>query len=760
MIIFTKIPYSKKLLSFFFYVSSLLCFLLLFNLTYIYSQTIDNKIATNWHFGNNISLNFSLDKVSIDASAIYTEEGSCSISDNSGKLLFYTNGTKLYNFNNEIIENGDSLLGHQSSTQSALAIKQPNSTSLYYLFTVTNIGRKIGFNYSVIDMNENNGLGKVVKKNILLDTSVTERLAATLHFNQKDYWISVRRFRSNEIASYLLSENGINPPVISKVGKEITNFSSFQTIGQMKFSPNGNKIAIATFGSNFVEIFDFDKTNGKISNNSNENRIIIENSEFKGPYGLEFSPNSNYLYITYQINNSKIVQFNISTMDSNFINSNYKIIGTQVDNYYFGSLQLTPNYKILVTNNEEKSVGIINFPNKFADVSNYIPKYLEFENGICKLGLPNFEANIFANYTDSEFSLVDENKIEETLLNFVSDAIIETSTNNSIYNKNSKSLILHQDKEFQKGAVWTKNKVKIDNFETFFKINLSKGNNNLILDGSPEGADGFAFVIQDLGNGIIGENAAGIGYSGIPKSIAIEFDCFNNNFNTTQNNEEINDPNGNHIAIMSNGIYSNSNIHNESNNILTVNLPEPFKSDDDNYYGKITYSNKRLSLFFDTNCELDKPIFSIYIDIDSLLQLENSSSFIGFTASTGNAVERCELVKWSLKSDSSLISSLIEDVIENSNQTLVFSNINISNQTLSFNLSSNKTQNQNSYITDIEYYDYLGKLIFKQDDIKLNIGKNIIKISEKFTNLHNPIFISFNIKETNEVYNFKLLINE
>lgn len=755
MIIFTKIPYSKKLLSFFFYVSSLVCFLLLFNLTYIYSQTIDNKIATNWHFGNNISLNFSLDKVSIDASAIYTEEGSCSISDNFGKLLFYTNGTKLYNFNNEIIENGDSLLGHQSSTQSALAIKQPNSTSLYYLFTVTNIGRKIGFNYSVIDMNENNGLGKVIKKNILLDTSVTERLTATLHFNKKDYWISVRRFRSNEIASYLLTENGINPPVISKVAKEIGNFSSFQTIGQMKFSPNGNKLAIATFGSNFVEIFDFDKKNGKFSN-----PILISNSELSGPYGLEFSPNSNYLYAAYQIKTSKITQFDISNYDSISINNSYQIIATHPDNYYFGSLQLSPNYKIIIANNEEKSVGIINFPNKFADLSNYIPKYLEFENGICKLGLPNFESNIFANYTNSEFSLVDENKIEETLLNFVSDATIETSTNNSIYNKNDKSLIIHTDKEFQKGAVWTKNKVKIDNFETFFKINLSKGNNKLILDGSPEGADGFAFVIQDVGNGIIGDNAAGIGYSGIPKSLAIEFDCFNNNFNTAQSSEEINDPNGNHIAIMSNGIYSNSNIHNESNNILTVNLTEPFKSDDDNYYGKITYSNKKLSLFFDTNCELDKPIFTIYIDIDSLLQLENSSSLIGFTASTGNAVERCELVKWSLKIDSSFVSSLKEYINEDSNQNMVFSNININNQNLSFNLSSNKTQNQNSYITDIEYYDYAGKLIFKQDDIYLNLENNNIKLSEKFINLPNPIFIKFNIKETNEVYNFKLLINE
>ena len=722
---------------------------------YIKSQTIDNNIAKNWHFGNNISINFELNKIDKDSSTIDTEEGSCSISDNSGKLLFYTNGTKLYNFKNEIIENGDSLLGHKSSTQSALAIKQPNSLNIYYLFTVTNIGRKVGFNYSVIDMNENNGLGKVIKKNILLDTAVTERLAATLHFNQKDYWISVRRWKNNEIASYLLTENGINPPIISKIANEITNFSSFQTIGQMKFSPNGNKLAIATFGSNYIELFDFNKITGSYSN-----PVIISNKVLSYPYGIEFSPNSNILYATYQINNSKIVQFDISQNDSIFINSNYIIIGTQVDDYYFGSLQLTPNYKILVTNNEEKSVGIINSPNKLSDACNYIPKYLEFEKGICKLGLPSFESNIFANYTNSDYSLVDLNKIEEQLINIVSDTKIENKTKNSFYNKNTKSLVIHEDKEFQKGAVWTKNKVKIDNFETYFQINLSKGNNNLILDGSAEGADGFAFVIQNENNDIIGENAAGIGYNGIPKSLAIEFDCFNNNFNTAQNNEEINDPNGNHIAIMTNGIYSNSNIHNESNNLLTINFHENFKSIDDNYFGKISYSNKILSLYFDNNCNFITPILSVYLDIDSLLQLNDNSCYIGFTASTGNAIQRCELKKWSLFSDSSFVNSVSSSKVNNNDKNLIFNNINISNENIKFNLTQNQNLINNSInlplLADIEFYDYLGGLIYKLNNIYLNLGFNNIKMPDYLINYSKPIYVKIKLKKTNEIYNFKL----
>jgi hypothetical protein len=57
------------------------------------------------------------------------------------------------------------------------------------------------------------------------------------------------------------------------------------------------------------------------------------------------------------------------------------------------------------------------------------------------------------------------------------------------------------------------------------------------------GADGFSFIIQDAGANALGGIGAGIGYTGIPRSLAVEFD-------TWQNNQTgYSEPNGNHVAV-------------------------------------------------------------------------------------------------------------------------------------------------------------------------------------------------------------------
>ncbi|MFQ5448637.1 MAG: hypothetical protein ACE5FF_17045, partial [Saprospiraceae bacterium] len=104
-----------------------------------------------------------------------------SICDSTGNLLFYTNGAWIANFTHEMMENGDSLNpgevtwnNYQSGLkvfQSTIVLPFPNHSGMYYLLHLKLDYDDVfvlavnTFYYSLIDMNKNNGLGKVVLKN-------------------------------------------------------------------------------------------------------------------------------------------------------------------------------------------------------------------------------------------------------------------------------------------------------------------------------------------------------------------------------------------------------------------------------------------------------------------------------------------------------------------------------------------------------------------------------------------------------------------
>ncbi|MCE9539629.1 MAG: hypothetical protein K8R85_10470 [Bacteroidetes bacterium] len=101
------------------------------------------KQGNIWYFGNQAGLNFnSGNPISISDGQTYLypnpgphSEGSSVICDSTSALLFYSNGAKVWNKNQQVMPNGDSLLGHPSSTQAALIIPQPQSSRYFYLFT-------------------------------------------------------------------------------------------------------------------------------------------------------------------------------------------------------------------------------------------------------------------------------------------------------------------------------------------------------------------------------------------------------------------------------------------------------------------------------------------------------------------------------------------------------------------------------------------------------------------------------------------------
>ena len=108
-----------------------------------------------------------------------------SISNESGQLIGYTNGCEIYNKVHELMDNGDNInegpvheqycenvVGHYVNGQGALFLPVPGSDSLYALFHLRQLKGSIvkDFLYSTLDASANGGLGKVISKNLPIET--------------------------------------------------------------------------------------------------------------------------------------------------------------------------------------------------------------------------------------------------------------------------------------------------------------------------------------------------------------------------------------------------------------------------------------------------------------------------------------------------------------------------------------------------------------------------------------------------------------
>lgn len=349
-----------------------------------------------WAFGENALVDFnSGTATSVGGSAIVQNEGSASIADRrTGALLFYTDGVTVWNRAHQAMPNGTGLNGDPSSTQTAIIIPAPLNNFRYYVFTSDAgiyAGPNIGIHYSVVDMATNGGMGSVITKNVFLMRPAVEKLTAARHCNGRDYWVIAHRWESNQFYAWLVSPNGVSQPVISAVGtvhRDLTAASAGEnTLGYMKSSPNGKKIALALTESDLVELFDFDNLTGAVSN-------PITLTGVRNAYGLTFSPDNTKLYSVSSNYSAGIppsdtlVQFDLTSGVAPIIqNSRVNIYINNIR--HFGALQMASDGQIYVGHSYFPMLGIIQSPNTAGLGCNFINNGLSLGASTCRDGLPN-----------------------------------------------------------------------------------------------------------------------------------------------------------------------------------------------------------------------------------------------------------------------------------------------------------------------------------------------------------------------------------
>jgi len=381
----------------------LLCFLVLLSCHFSYSQKQDY----NWCFPDSCALLFSDSTVecstsaaSFDTSFLSCLENAASISDSNGNLLFYTNGSIVWNKNHQQMAHG--LHSNTSVTQGSLILPKPNDSSIYYLFHLNPGSLSAAVYYALIDMSLANGLGDVIpgKKNVQLyegGYDIGEKLAAVKHANGRDWWVVTHAADSAIFRIYLLTPDTILLGSNQSVGADLYPGYYIFYGGEMIFSQSGSKLALVG-QHGLINMFDFDRCTGMISNFVD---LSVDNFFDEGYYGCSFSPDDSKFYVSYF---DALFQFNLT--DSNILGSKTLIWNNP---YYTGGLfdwnlgqhQLAPNGKIYIVLNYfdcspgvpdtfiDKNLSAINKPNEEGLACDFVPDALYLCGHHAGGGLPN-----------------------------------------------------------------------------------------------------------------------------------------------------------------------------------------------------------------------------------------------------------------------------------------------------------------------------------------------------------------------------------
>ncbi len=353
-----------------------------------------------WQFGSSVGLDFSACEPQVITGANAGFEGTASICDENGQLLFYTNTETVWNRQHAVMPNGVLYVGANTLSQVLIAHWAAPTSSLYYIVTTTIQGQHAGrLRYHVVDMSADGGLGDVVSQdNVLFADTSTEHVGATRHANGQDAWVVAHAYPGNTFLAYLLTNTGLSStPVVSSVGPDLVPCNSnMNTRGEIKFSVDGTRLAISGNGvgnepeSDLLALFQFDAATGVVSD-------PLELPPGRGDFGVSFSPDGSKLYgATWKALNfmtgdvNTLYQFDLSSGDPATIIASRIVLHTTPISEPFGSLKLGPDGRIYSASNGRQFLGVIQSPNQAGAACDHVHEGLYLEGATSGFGLNNY----------------------------------------------------------------------------------------------------------------------------------------------------------------------------------------------------------------------------------------------------------------------------------------------------------------------------------------------------------------------------------
>ena len=403
-----------------------LLLIILFNTSLLYSQAKNDytwilgyptsipEMPNTEDFGG-MFMKFTDKGYAVEKFDIFGGPISAVANDDTGNLLFYTNGCSIYSKEHKVMENGDEInLGASNYDYECdesfgifyirsgnMTLPMPGHSDRHFLLHLRLIETSDTNPYdllndrllfSEVDVTANDGLGKVIQKNqTVVADSLHDAISAVRHGNGRDWWVVMPRGRNRAFWKILLTPEGFQGPVLQTFPPPYFPYTVKYIVptdtpplyeeevipdeyghecwaGQAIFSPDGSKYC-RVIKAGEVEVYDFDRCSGELT----LRRVFSlppyqEYPEFPvQACGLAISPNNRYLYFN---NNEALYQFDL--FEENLESGPYELIeewdryleeGSFASNFF--QMRNAPDGKIYMNGtNGNKSLHVIHEPNK------------------------------------------------------------------------------------------------------------------------------------------------------------------------------------------------------------------------------------------------------------------------------------------------------------------------------------------------------------------------------------------------------------
>lgn len=389
--------------------------LLLFVCSPMYAQ----KEGNNWAFGTGAGLTWNtttnksatrlypsgggtkiLEAIPNSIStSISTTEGCFAYSNTNGVLLFYSDGSTVHRGNGTTLS-GVGLSGGSSSVQSGIVFPKPGSTNQYIAVSIPEYlaanSSSDDVRYAVIQATTNSDASVVQTGTKITGGSgahKTESVQAIRHANGTDFWLIVPGCGSATSQTYLnlwlITSNGSQVQVQFKGATALPINVAGSSKGYLKFSPDGKYFAWGTWTRGVLYFGKFNDQTGVFS----DMNYIGTNA---GYYGVEFSPNGKYLYVTYaETSGTVLKRYDFAALIQNPSTSATTLVSSTAESgitAQTGALQLAHDGRIYFIRNGQKTLYIIDNPD---DATPDVYKISSHFGGTPRLGLPTFSSSFF-----------------------------------------------------------------------------------------------------------------------------------------------------------------------------------------------------------------------------------------------------------------------------------------------------------------------------------------------------------------------------